>query len=352
VFKNLRKALAVYASTKKGDDEIIQDKNELVEILFSAIKSTRQFLKTLDLDINDLLKAQDVEKIRLVDVFTNSILRDEKTKQQYLGLASDTYKYYKAVLPEPKAEDYYHEVTAYKVIASRIREVIDEDTDVSQVKKDLEGLLDRSIRAGEYVIKDVPKLKDLSKIDFEALRKFFDDSDTKNIEAEHLSAELEEKINEMVQKNKLRKHFLDRLNKLLQEYNAGSHNLDVFFDQLVELAKELSKEDARAISENLTEEELAVFDIIRKDDLNPTEIDQVKKVAKELLAKLKAEKLVLDWKRKEETRADVKVTISDILYDKLPEPAYTEPDCDDRTKKVYMHIYDNYVDSKASVYVE
>lgn len=350
VFRNLQKALAVYASTKSGADEIIQDKNELVEILFSTVSKMRQFLKTLELDINELLKAQDVEKIRLVDVFTNRILQDEKTKQQYLELAGDAYKYYKAVLPEPKAEDYYHEVTAYKVIASRIREVIDEDTDVTQVKKDLENLLDRSIRAGEYVIKGAPKLKDLSKIDFEALRKFFDDSDTKNIEAEHLSAELEEKIKEMIRKNKLRKHFLDRLNKLLHEYNSGSHDLDVFFDQLVELAKELSAEDARAVSENLTEEELAVFDILRKESLNPAETDQVKKVAKELLAKLKAEKLVLDWKKKQETQADVKITIQGILYDELPEPAYSKEECEDRTQKVYFHVYDNYVDEKVNVY--
>ena len=361
VFRNLQKALAIYASTKSGDDEIIQDKNELVEILFSTVSKTRQFLKTLELDINDLLKAQDVEKIRLVDVFTNRILQDppapsgarragEKTKQQYLELAGDAYKYYGAVVREKKAEDYYHEVTAYKVIASRIREVIDEDTDVSQVKKDLENLLDRSIRAGEYVIKDAPKIKDLSKIDFEALRKFFDDSDTKNIEAEHLSAELEEKIKEMIRKNKLRKHFLDRLNKLLHEYNTGSHDLDLFFDQLVELAKELSEEDRRAVSENLTEEELAVFDILRKEDLNPAEVDQVKKVVKELLAKLKAEKLVLDWKKKQETQADVKITIQEILYDELPEPTYSKEDCEDRTQKVYFHVYDNYVDEKVNVY--
>jgi type I restriction enzyme R subunit len=352
VFRNLQKALAIYASTKSGADEIIQDKNELVEILFFTVAKTRQFLKILELDINELLKAQNVEKIRLVDVFTNRILQDEKTKKQYLELAGDAYKYYRAVLPEPKAEDYYQEVTAYKVIASRIREVIDEDTDVSQVKKDLENLLDRSIRAGEYVIKDTLKLKDLSKIDFEALRKFFDDSDTKNIEAEHLSAELEKKIKEMVRKNKIRKHFLDRLNKLLHEYNTGSHDLDVFFNQLVELAKELSEEDARAMSENLTEEELAVFDIIRKDNLNPDEVDQVKKVAKELLAKLKTEKLVLDWKRKEETRADVKITIRDMLYDELPGPTYTEPDCEDRSQKVYLHIYDNYVDEKVNIYAQ
>ena len=76
---------------------------DVVEILFSTVSTTRQFLNTLDLDINDLLKARDVEKIRLVDVFTNRILQDEKTKQRYLELAGDAYKYYRAVLPEPKA---------------------------------------------------------------------------------------------------------------------------------------------------------------------------------------------------------------------------------------------------------
>jgi len=119
---------------------------------------------------------------------------------------------------------------------------------------------------------------------------------------------------------------------------------------LVELAKELSEEDRRAVSENLTEEELAVFDILRKEDLNPAEVDQVKKVAKELLAKLKNEKLVLDWKKKQETQADVKITIQEILYDELPEPTYSKDDCEDRTHKVYLHVYDNYVDEKVNVY--
>ena len=137
----------------------------------------------------------------------------------------------------------------------------------------------------------------------------------------------------------------------MNEYNAGSHDLDAFFNQLVELAKDLSEEDRRAVSENLTEEELAVFDILRKENLNPSEIDQIKKVAKELLAKLKAEKFVLDWKTKEETRADVEVTrFANILYDELPEPTYTDPDCEERTQKVYFHVYDNYVDNKVNVY--
>jgi type I restriction enzyme, R subunit len=352
VFRNIQRALAIYATPESGAsiDDIIKEKEELVELLVSTTKQTREFLKKLELDIDELLKAKDAEKIRLVDVFTNRILQDEQTKKSYLDFVSDAYQLYKAVLPKPKAEDYYQEVTAFRVIASRIKEVIEEEADVSQVKKDLEDLLDRSIKAGEFVIK-APKLKDLSQIDFEALRKFFDNTENKNIAAESLSAELEEKIKEMTRKNKLRKRFLDRLNLLIHEYNSGSRDLDSFFEELVALAKELSKEDARAIKENLTEEELAIFDLLVKEKLNPDEVGQVKKVAHDLLVKLKTEKFVLDWKRKEETRDDVKITIRDILYDTLPEPAYSEKDCEDRTQKVYFHIYDNYVDAKINVYV-
>src|SRR3989344_2380784 len=200
VFRNLQKALSIYATPEGGAsiDDIIQDKEALVGMLVASVEKTRTFLKSLDLDIKNLIEAEDVEKIRLVDVFTNRIIDDEKMKKAYLDLASDAYNYYQAVLPEPRAEDYYKEVSAYKAIATRIREAIDKEADVSQVKKDLENLLDRSIRAGEFIIKDINKIRDLSKIDFNALRKFFDETENKNIAALELSAELNQKIQDMI----------------------------------------------------------------------------------------------------------------------------------------------------------
>ena len=112
VFRNIQRALSIYATPESGAsiDDIIKEKEELVEFLVSSVKQTREFLKKLDLDLDELLKAKDTEKIRLVDVFTNRILQDEETKKRFLDLASDAYQLYKSVLPEPKAEDYYHEL--------------------------------------------------------------------------------------------------------------------------------------------------------------------------------------------------------------------------------------------------
>lgn len=88
---------------------------------------------------------------------------------------------------------------------------------------------------------------------------------------------------------------------------------------------------------------------MKKEDLNPDEEERVKKVAQQLLETLKREKLVLDWKKKQQTRADVKITIQDLLYSDLPEH-YSKEECDRKSERVYMHVYDSYVDEKQSVY--
>jgi type I restriction enzyme R subunit len=62
-----------------------------------------------------------------------------------------------------------------------------------------------------------------------------------------------------------------------------------------------------------------------KPDISLTEKEKldVKKVAKELLETLKQEKLVLDWRRRQKTKAEVKVAIEEIL-DQLPESYPTD----------------------------
>jgi type I restriction enzyme, R subunit len=114
----------------------------------------------------------------------------------------------------------------------------------------------------------------------------------------------------MVQLNKSRTDLLEKFKKLIEEYNKG---LDVegFFEKLVTFARELNDEDKRGVAEQLTEEELAVFDILTKPtpDLPPKEKKEVKLIARHLLQTLKQAKLVLDWRKKLRTRADVYSTV-------------------------------------------
>ena len=146
----------------------------------------------------------------------------------------------------------------------------------------------------------------------------------------------------MARRNKKRLKFLERLDALLSEYNKGGQDVTQLVSDLMELAKDLSVEEERAVKENLTEDELAVFDLLVKENLNPTEIDEVKKVAKEMIEKLKAEKLTPHWREFEPTRSGVKTTITDYVY-KLPEPTYTEFECQSLVSPLYNFVYELYV---------
>lgn len=76
---------------------------------------------------------------------------------------------------------------------------------------------------------------------------------------------------------------------------------------------------------------------------------QVKTVARELLQTLKTEKLVLDWRKRQESKASVEVAIKDIL-DKLPD-SYSADLYNQKCEEVFQHIYESYAGQGRSVYL-
>jgi len=350
VFKNIEKALALYAANGVDDDDIIRSKDELLSALRDILSQMREFLRTEGVDVETLLKAPNEQKLLLIEKYANALISEQEKKKMFLNLAGDLQSAYQSVLPAPDAEDFYNEVTAIRVIASRIREVESGSIDVSQVQRDLEDLLDKSIQAGEYVIPQHKRVKDLSALDANALQDFFAKLENKNLQTESMRIELEKKITEMVKRNKKRTHFMDRLNSILKEYNNGAHDIDQLFDDLVDLAKNLDEEEQRTTKENLSEDELAIFDLLLKGNLNPNEVEEVRKASQALLKRLKL-KLVLDWRERESTRAGVKTTISEILYSSLPEPTYSGEDCEIKGLEVYNFVYERYRDAKDLVSV-
>ncbi|MHC1631562.1 MAG: type I restriction enzyme endonuclease domain-containing protein [Methanotrichaceae archaeon] len=154
----------------------------------------------------------------------------------------------------------------------------------------------------------------------------------------------------MVWLNKTRMNYLDKFQRLIDDYNAGSLNVDAFFSELMVFAQELDFEDKRAIAEQLTEEELTVFDMLTKPEISLTKKDEreVKRVAKELLETLKQEKLVLDWRKRQQSRAAVKLCIETVL-DQLPQN-YTQETYQEKCEAVYQHVYESYYGEGKGVY--
>ena len=122
------------------------------------------------------------------------------------------------------------------------------------------------------------KLIDLSEIDFKALKKEFA-KERRRIEIEKLRGAINSALEKMVRLNKTRVDYLEKFQQMIDEYNQGAANLEEFFERLLKFVKELQEEEKRGVSEGLSEEELAVFDLITKPEMKLTkkEEGQVKK---------------------------------------------------------------------------
>jgi type I restriction enzyme, R subunit len=201
--------------------------------------------------------------------------------------------------------------------------------DISQVMEEVGGLLDKSISAEGYIIQQAVSTLgdeqwiDLSEINFEKLAEEFDKGRKKTLN-EKLKGTVASKVMEMVRLNRTRMDYLEKFQAMIDAYNQGSMNAEEFFKQLKEFSRQLGQEEKRAMSENLSEEELALFDLLTKPDIELTETERrkVKATAKELLTTLKKEKLILDWRKRQQSRAMVRLTIEMVLDSGLPR-AYT-----------------------------
>ncbi len=85
-----------------------------------------------------------------------------------------------------------------------------------------------------------------------------------------------------------------------------------------------------------------------RPELEDSEIKEVKAVTRELLDTLKRKKLVLDWRKRQQSRAAVLVTVQDVL-DKLPR-AYSPEMYQKKCEAVYQHIFEAYAGAGSSVY--
>jgi len=291
------------------------------------------------------------ERIGFIDDAIEAILQSDAVKSRYVQIANRVARLFKAILPDPLANELAPLAVLVAYLAAKIRaETV--QADISAVMADVEELLNDSIATEGYHIAPAEKptgLVNLSEVDFKALQEKFAQG-RKRTEAEKLRRLIEGKLAQMLQLNHSRADFAEKFQKLIDAYNAGSKNIEVLFKELVQFAQELTEEERRSVAEGLTEEELALFDILTKPEpvLTKKEEAEVKAECRELLETLKREKLVLDWREKQQAKAGVMQALK-LGLRKLP-PAFTRDLQQEKFARAFAHIYDSYSGAGRSLY--
>jgi type I restriction enzyme R subunit len=191
----------------------------------------------------------------------------------------------------------------------------------------------------------------LSEIDFDALARYFAKTPHKASTAAAATVSARTKVDAMVRVNPTRESLRGQLEALIADYNDGAHTVDKFFKDLIAFMKQIEAEQQRASAEGLSQEELAIDDLLvdAEVSLEAEDRDALKKIAHDLPKKL-AKKLVIDWRKTQRGRAAVKTTIKDVLDD-LPK-AYGPEAFERVVAAVYEHVYESYWGEGKSKYSE
>ena len=360
VYQQLEKAYSVYGEGDKSGGKDDNDKPakpvellaEMADEIQVAITVVLEFLQAVQFDLDTLIQAETAMiKLAKITEATNAVCLNETTRTQFEVAAREVFRKYKALYPEVQVKPFTRQYNAIEAIYGQLNQKT-KQADISEVMMQLQKEVNMSISLVKNEVHESDYV-DLSNLDFDKLRAAFAKSKHKNAVVFNLQEAIEKKLEQMVSQNPIRLKFYEKYKEIIEAYNAGKDLKAVqeAFDNLNDfMENELSPELERAMREELDEETLAIYDLLKKPTLSKKQEDAVKKVAKVTLETLKAEKLKLEhWRESTQVSAQVKVTINQSLQ-YLPQEPYPDDELELLSQDVYQHIHSHYQGAGMSSY--
>ncbi|MGE5597881.1 MAG: type I restriction endonuclease subunit R, partial [Bacteroidota bacterium] len=352
ILKSLRKALATFAGRNDigrgggegGATDPARPENELLEDLAEAIAMARDFLAARGASLDDVISRTGFARNAAIMDAKEAVNENDETRKRFELICREVFKKFKACLNIKRVRNYRQDYDAIDIIYKSLQEDR-QKADITEIIRQLHLVVDDAVKTRADAVGDGSELYDISRIDFDRLRREFARCKTKRTVVQSLKDAIEEKLAGMIARNPLRMDLQSRYLEIIEEYNREKdrETIERTFEELFRFVQDLNEEESRHVREGLTEETLAVYDLLKKPDLKPAEIKRIKAVAVELLRMLKAEKLKIDhWRDKESTRDAVRLAIRDFLWSEktgLPVESYSEEEVEDKSEEIYRHVY-------------
>ena len=352
MLKSLRAALAQYAlgDEDAGGEEIVAPIEERIQALIEAIEATEAHLRALGFDPATLVGSSGFTRIEGLKDAVEAVYTSDETKRRFEVLARQVFVRFRALLIEPSALAYAERHDNIEAIYKKLTERRD-TADVTELLKEFHRIVNEAIRTqlpGEDQTEGLTF--DLSQIDMEKLREEFAKKVRHKATAlQDIRAIVEQKLAEMLARNPSRMDYQQRYEEIVAAYNREKDRVTIeeTFRRLTELMEELDAEQRRAVEEGLSEDELALFDLLKKDNLGKAARERVKQSSRDLLAAIKARLAELDrfWE-KEQTKAEMQVFILNEVFTNLPTPPFTEDEKQLVASDVYAHIWQQAVNGE------
>ena len=346
IVKALRKALADYTANVGGrSTDPTVDKGELIDRVLEVIAAASEFLRSKGFILNDLVSAKDFSKLALLQEAANAVSDSRESKKQFMTYGNELNRMMKYLDRHDISEEDRQKkdaiIAIYDVLKKKKKHI-----DTVDLMVQINGIL------GDYILieqmpenRSIEKRFDISKIDFDLLRREFSKVKRKNLMFVELDELIQTRLDSMLKANPNRVDYYERYQKIIEEYNQEQDraNIEKIFMELIDLANSMNQEEQRYVREGFTsDEELSLFDMLFDENLSKEDIKKIKKVAVDLLDKIKSKIAELDhWTDKQETKAEVDTLIGKILWEELPE-SYSDNAIFTYRQRIYEYVYMRY----------
>lgn len=282
-------------------------------------------------------------RIQALGDAVDAVYTSDDAKRRFEIMARQVFMRFKALLMQPSVFAYAERHDNIEATYKKLQEKRD-TADVTQVLKELHKIVNEAIQAqapGEDHAEGLSV--DLSRIDFEKLRDEF----TRKVRRKHAALQdirqlIEDKLAQMLARNPMLMDYYKKYQEIIADYNREKDRVTVerTFAKLLALVSTLDAEQMRAVQEGLSDDELALFDLLFRDSISKADRERLKQASKDLLASVRALlEAMHDWTQNATTQAEVKMFILDDLWRSLPRPPFTEEETEDLAARVYDYVW-------------
>ena len=349
IVKALRKALADYTANIgciDGTDPTV-DKVKLIERILDTLERAKLFLAERGFVLQDLICSYDFPKMYYLQKGANIVCGTVEERKTFSAYASELNRLMKYTDRDDIDRNVRKEYEAVAAIYAEIKKKR-KHINITDLMVEINNIISDYVEIEHsYMINEEVKRFDISGIDFDLLRREFAKVKNQNLLMRDLEEIIQLKLDRMLFTNPERINYYERYQKIIDDYNSEQDRatIEKTFMDLMDLANKMNQEEQRYVREGFkSDEELTLYDMLFRNDLNKNDIKKLKTVAAELLNKIKAKISEYDhWTDKQETKAAVDNLIRDTLWAELPE-CYDEASIWGYRQRIYEYVYTHYKD--------
>ena len=348
IVKALRQALADYTANPEGEggNDPTIDKKELIKHVHETIAAATAFLNEHEFELINLIEADNFYKLCLLKEAANAMCATAEIRKTYCIYATTLLKLWKYLDREDITLDLKQQKDAIEAIYKELQKKR-KHADIKNLSVAINEIVNEHLQIDATIVAepDVSRQFDISGINFDILRREFAKSKEKNLILKDIQELLQERIEQMLSQNPVRINFYEKYQEIIREYNQEKNqaNIEQTFEELMQLSTQLTEEEKRYVREGFeNDEQLSMYDILMKENLSKEDIKKLKKVAVDLLAKIKDLIKTMDHPfDKRETKATIIIAIRDTLWSELPE-SYSDESINYYKEAVYNYVSQRY----------